>query len=127
MARAYQDLLSTDPAFPGLQQAAHDAKNGVRILEPRDGGARRATLEGLQITTRSGLGALAHETGGVLIDHGWLRHLGAGCDRLPRTLGGWNATLEIPLLDYLIVADDIVGGAFAVNGGALGEAIGNVY
>jgi hypothetical protein len=39
----------------------------------------------------------------------------------------WNESLGIPIADYLLVADDVVGGAFAINGGALGPATGNVF
>lgn len=37
-----------------------------------------ATLLNLQVTTKSTLGAIAYETGGILIDHGWLKILGSG-------------------------------------------------
>jgi hypothetical protein len=71
--RDYKDLQSVDPAWPELQDAAQ--KSGrVRIL-PRNDQAARSCLEKLQVTTRSTLGALAHETGGLLIDHRWLRLL----------------------------------------------------
>jgi hypothetical protein len=57
----------------------------------------------------------AFHTGGLLIDHGWLRVLGAGCPRLPRAIDAWNG---LPgdarrLSDGLLVADDAVGGFFA--------------
>jgi hypothetical protein len=93
----------------------------------RDLAAARSCLEKLQVTTRSPLGALAHETGGLLVDHGWLRLLGCGHERLCRSLGQWNETLGVPLADFVLVADDVVGGFFAINGGALGRALGNVY
>src|ERR1044071_7443416 len=48
----------------------------VTVL-PRQDATARACLEALQATTRSPLGAIAHETGGMLIDHGWLRLLGS--------------------------------------------------
>jgi hypothetical protein len=44
-----------------------------------------------------------------------------------RTLGGWNAELGVPLDHFVIVADDVLGGVFAINGGALGPERGNVY
>ena len=40
---------------------------------------------------RSPLGAVVYETGGILVDGGWLRILGSGNARLTRTLPGWNA------------------------------------
>lgn len=123
--RTYEELLSSDPAWPLL---AADIERAPRVtVLPRDPAAARACLEGLQVTTRSTLGALAHETGGLLVDHGWLRLLGSGHPRFTRTLGGWNATLGVPLAEMVIVADDAIGGVFAINGGALGPARGNVY
>ena len=36
------------------------------------------------------MGAVIFETGGILIDEGWLRILGSGHPRLPRSLPDWN-------------------------------------
>jgi hypothetical protein len=48
----------------------------------------RRTLEWLQVSTRSPLGAIALHTGGLLVDHGWLRVLGGSFAwfREPRTI-----------------------------------------
>src|SRR5205823_4602334 len=88
-------------------------------------------LEALQITARSPLGAVAYETGGILVDDGWLRVLGAGSGRLARTIAGWNGLPcdagDAYLPGAMFVADDVVGGMFAVDVGALGAAArGNV-
>ena len=123
--RSYHELLSEDPAWPELEAAARKSER-VTVL-PRDPEAARPCLERLQVTTRSALGALAHETGGLLVEHGWLRLFGCGHERLPRALGEWNETLGVPISEFLLVGDDVVGGAFAINGGALGAAAGNVY
>ena len=124
--RSYTELVSEDPAWPEIAALAAEASGRVAVL-PKTANAARACLEGLQVTTRSPLGAVAHETGGLLVDSGWLRVLGSGHPQLARTLGGWNHHLGIPLAQLLIVADDVIGGVFAVNGGALGPAPGNVY
>jgi hypothetical protein len=77
------------------------------------------------------MGAIVYETGGLLIDHGWLRILGSGNSRLPRSLASWNEgrTMfgdgEQP--GYLLVADDVLGGFFAINGGSLGPEQGAVF
>mgnify|MGYP006138941707 CR=1 FL=1 len=52
-------------------------------------------LHRLQVTRRSTLGGLAADTGGLLVDHGWLRHLGGGSARLPRAYWSWDAMLAI--------------------------------
>ena len=82
----------------------------------------KKTLRLLQVTTGSPMGSIALETGGLLIDHGWMRILGAGAEAMSSTLASWNgleATREIePIDDALVVANDAVGGVFALNGGA---------
>jgi hypothetical protein len=80
---------------------------------------------------RSPLGAIAYETGGLLIDDGWIRVLGAGHVRLARTIAGWNGLPCDPGDAYLpgamFVADDVLGGMYAIDVGALGAATqGNV-
>jgi hypothetical protein len=124
--RSYQELLSDDPAWPQIAALASKASARVTLL-PRDAARAAACLEGLQVTTRSPLGAIAHETGGVLVDRNWLRVLGSGHARLTRTLGHWNEKLSIALAHFMIVADDVIGGVFAINGGGLGPARGSVH
>ena len=71
------------------------------------------------------MGAIAHNSAGVFIDKGWLRVLGAGKHpRFQRSLPEWN---EGRSDRFYLVADDVVGGFFAINGGLLGEDIGKVY
>lgn len=123
--RSYNELMSADPAWPAIEAAARNS--GRATVLPRDVDAARSCLERLQVTTRSTLGALAHETGGLLVDHGWLRLFGCGHERLRRALGQWNEAVEVPVSDFMLVADDVIGGAFAINGGALGPAVGNVF
>ncbi len=101
----------------------------VEILpcEPAHG---EISLEALQISARSPLGAIALETGGILIDDGWIRILGAGHARLARTIAGWNGLPcdagDAYLPGAMFVADDALGGMFAVDIGALGATHGNV-
>ena len=123
--RAYNDLLSNEPAWPGLEAIAR--ASGRVVVLPREAPAAEACLERLQVTTRSALGALAYETGGLLIDAGWLRLFGAGSATLTRPLGAWNDALGIDVADLLVFGDDVVGGLFAINGGALGPARGSVF
>ena len=69
------------------------------------------------------MGAIVFETGGLLVDHGWVRVLGGGHPRLPRTLPGWNAGRAN---GFYLVADDVIGGFFALDGGGLGGTIGQI-
>src|SRR4029079_17681014 len=85
---------------------------------------RESVLLGVQVTTHSTLGALAYETGGLLIDDGWLRCLGSGHPRLTRTLPAWNAGRS---QGFYLVGDDAAGGFFALDGGAFGSGNHSVH
>ncbi|MGC4784918.1 DUF2625 family protein [Micromonospora zamorensis] len=79
----------------------------VEVL-PADPERATACLTALEITTRSWLGAVVANSGGLVIDHGWLRVLGGGHDGLP------DVTAEMDADDgRLIVAYDVMGGQFA--------------
>lgn len=121
MSKTYLELQSDDPAWSELAASAKSASNDVEVLPCVSEDARRACLEGLQVTTRSTLGALAYETGGVLVDHGWLRIFGSGHPKLSRALGAYNKALGIDVGECLFVADDAVGGVFAIDAGPLGD------
>lgn len=127
MPRPYAELISDDPAWPDLEKAAAKAPNGAVVLPPVSDEQRRICLEAVQVTTRSTLGAIAHETGGILVDHGFVRHLGSGSPKLSRRLVTWNEELGIDLARYMIVADDVVGGVYAMNGGELGKKLGRIF
>lgn len=121
--RTLQELINKDdPAFPLVRAWIAEAARPVEILPPS--AAREDALLRTQVTTRSPMGAVVYETGGILIDHGWLRVLGCGDDRLTRTLPDWN---EGRAKGFFLVADDAVGGFFAINGGACGADIKNMY
>jgi uncharacterized protein DUF2625 len=75
---------------------------------PADPDQAEASLTALGISTRSWLGALVANTGGLLIDHGWLRVLGSGGNGLPDV-----AAKADPALRGLIIAYDVLGGQFA--------------
>jgi hypothetical protein len=129
--RPLRELLNTDePAWPLVQSWLREAANPVEALPPSDPG-RAEALVATQVTTRSPMGAIIYETGGLLVDHGWLRLLGSGHPRLPRSLPAWNLGRCWPDPDatatFLLIADDVVGGFFALNGGPLGEEKGHVY
>jgi hypothetical protein len=83
-----------------IDQAAND----VTVL-PADGDSGPAALEALGASDRSVLGALAAGTGGLAIDHGWLRVFGG-----PRLLE-WSDRLE----EAFVVGHDVVAGFYAVD------------
>jgi hypothetical protein len=128
--KTLSELLNADePAWPLVQQWIKEAHCTVEILKPSDP-ARAEALVATQVTTRSPMGALLYETGGLLVDRGWLRILGSGHPRLPRSLPAWNKTCvgfgSEPPPGLLLIADDVIGGFFALDGGALGFNRGDV-
>jgi len=129
--RTLAELIATpDPAWPQVQSWIRDSKNPVEIL-PADADRRAGALISAQVTLHSSLGAVIYETGGLLIDNGWIRVLGSGSDRLPRSVPerntGKTLSREEAPPPFLLVADDVLGGFFAINGGGLGSETGNVY
>lgn len=123
--RPLAELLNTqEPAWEFVSQWIREAKNKVEVL-PKTPARADSTLLAAQVTTRSPMGAIVYETGGLLIDGGWLRILGSGSPRLNRTLMGWNAGKPEGML---LVADDVLGGFYALNGGAFGpESLGQIF
>jgi len=129
--RPLEELISKkDPAWPVVKGWIDSAKNKVEIL-PADTSVTKDVLYKTQVTTRSVLGAVVYMTGGLLIDDGWIRILGSGNIKLNRTLPGWNQGKTIAHFGdrpaYLLVADDAIGGFFAINIGGLGKDTGNIY
>ena len=113
-----------ESAWPLVQQWIGDASVPVEVL-PADVAAGEAALYATQVTTRCPMGAIAYNAAGIFIDNGWLRVLGAGRHpRFQRSLPQWN---EGRSNRFYLVADDVVGGFFAIDGGSLGDDLGNVY
>jgi hypothetical protein len=101
-----------------VKQWLDKAINDYEVL-PRNPAQARSDLHQLQMTTFSPLGAISYETGGILVDSGWLRILGSGHTRLPRTLASWTQLVTASTFQALLIADDVSGGFFALNGGSL--------
>jgi len=110
-----------EPAWHLVESWIAEARNPVEVLPP-DAERRADTLLAAQVTLGSVLGAVIHETGGVRVDHGWVRVLGSGHPRLTRTLASWNQRCGVmqPGMTprFVLVGDDVLGGFFAINGGA---------
>jgi hypothetical protein len=119
------EQLTTDTSgFALVKEWAKNSKNKVELLLVEKTKACE-TLYNLQVTTRSPLGAITYFTGVILIDNGWIRILGSGSEKLKRTIVSWNKGKTFSQIGeqpkYLLVADDVLGGLFAINGGALGN------
>jgi hypothetical protein len=123
--RPLAELINTqEPGWELVNQWIREAKNKVQVL-PKTPARADSTLLAAQVTTRSPMGAVIYETGGLLIDGGWLRVLGSGSPVLNRTLMGWNQDKPKGML---LIADDVLGGFYALNGGAFGqESLGKIF
>jgi hypothetical protein len=118
-----------EPAWPLVETWVREAIWPVEVLPPSDGAG--AALVSMQVTTRSPMGAVILHSGGLLVDHGWIRILGSGHSRLPRSLPDWNFACGLPESQtppaWLLVADDVVGGFFALDGGRFGGSEPTVW
>src|SRR5262245_17489748 len=123
--RALAELINKkESAWPLVTGWVEKAGNQVEVLPAREP-ARSDALVATQVTTKSPMGAVIYESGGMLVDRAWLRILGSGHPRLSRSLPEWNRTVGNDLstvpLPFLLVADDVIGGFFALDGGAFGN------
>lgn len=129
--RTLEELVDdTDPMWPIVQEWLACTTRPVEVL-PVARHEAQATLLALNVTTRSPLGAMAYETGGILVDSGWLRLLGSSSERLRDSLLAWNGlhnqSVPTPPVGAFIVAHDVLGGFFAVNLGAFGDGPHDVF
>lgn len=104
------ELVDTDdPAWPEIETAVAAAPYPVVVLAADPQRADEELLR-VQVTTRSWLGAVVHHSGGLVLDHGWLRVLGSGNDEHHlASLGEINDNVA----GGIIVAQDVLGGQFA--------------
>ena len=129
--RALNELIDRDdPGWPIVETWLAAANKSIEVL-PADPKQANETLVAMQVTTRSPMGAVIHETGGILVDRGWLRILGSGHPKLPRDIAAWNKAsqpIEAQRAPGLcLIADDAIGGFYAINGGALPGDVGLAY
>jgi hypothetical protein len=113
-----------NPSWPVLTDDLAGSFTSCVVLPP-DQARCRATLLQLQVTARSPLGAITLNTGGILVHDGWLRVYGGsgggphGLPSMAEINGfpdeveqGWSPSAG------LVVAHDVLGGVFALNGAA---------
>ena len=128
--RSIEELTADTSGWATIKTAMSIARNQFEIL-PFDPQKAGEAIFQTQVTTRSPMGAIIYLTGGILIDNGWIRILGSGSSKLTRSLPQWNKGKsfdnygEVP--KFLLVADDAIGGLFAINGGAFGTDLGQIY
>jgi hypothetical protein len=108
---------SADDAWPELS-ALIEAAPDARIVA----GGSVDDLTHLGLTRRSYLGVIVANTGGLTIEHGWLRFLGGPGGELP-TLARTNTASS----GLCVFGFDVLGGVFALDGGSLGSGDGAVH
>lgn len=130
--RPLEELINKeDSGYKLVEEWMQEATNEFKVL-PKISKKADIALHQTQVTTRSPMGAIVYETGGILVDNGWIRILGSGSDIMKRSLPEWNKGKSFE--DYgqappfLLIADDVIGGFFALNGGSFGRAdLGKIY
>ena len=130
--KGLEELINTEePGWDLVKEWMQSANNNIEVLR-KDSSRADSALYLTQVTTRSPMGAIIYETGGILVDNGWIRILGSGSAQFNRTLPEWNKGKsfeeygQAPL--FLLIADDAIGGFFALNGGGFGsEDLGKIY
>lgn len=125
--RAVEELIDAEhDAWEECKSLLSEGRNELAILNvPPTVGEQ--TLYNIQVTTRSYLGVIAYNTGGILIDDGWIKLLGSPHPEVYGDLASWNGldegTALLPIIEgVFVIAYDVSGGFFALNGGRLGAA-----
>ena len=71
-----------------VEERLNKLKMGEILL--RDESRAQGELLGLQVVTRSSMGALVYRYGGIVMDEGWLHLLGSGCEQMKRGIYSFN-------------------------------------
>ncbi|BDM69907.1 hypothetical protein HEK616_33940 [Streptomyces nigrescens] len=128
--REINELINVgDPAWPLLLEELSGSDVPVEVL-PGDVETGRSSLLQLQVSARSNLGGIVLNCGGLLVDDGWLRVFGspsgADAEGLPSLaeINAMPSTFDPAWRPGagLVVAHDVLGGVFALNGSDPGEA-----
>jgi hypothetical protein len=114
-------------AWEECKALLEEGNNQLNILDvPSTVGEK--TLYQIQVTTASYLGVIAYKTGGILVDHGWIKLLGSPHKDVFGDLVSWNglsSNVKLPLSvieGAFMIAYDVSGGFFAINVGKFGAA-----
>jgi len=130
--RSLKELADTsDTGWGIVRELLQKATNKVEVL-PRDSARACDAVYRSQLAVQTTLGAVEYMTGGIMIDGGWIRIIGSGSSRLPRNLPEWNKGKSVAgyghKAAFYLVADDVLGGFFALNwGGLSNDDLGKVF
>ena len=124
--RPIEELVNLEePAWPEYEEIIKKSPVNIAMIPVSEEHGRQ-TLFDLQVTSRSPMGGVALNTGGLVVDNGWLRFLGGGTTLMASLATANNLDKENHLFNagnigYILVAYDVAGGHFAVDGGVLGS------
>ena len=106
--RALDELIDTnEPGWALIEEWLKEAKNDYEIL-PRDESRAQSELLGLQVTTRSPMGALVYSCGGIVVDGGALRGKAGNVFYYAPDSGEWEDTqLGYSQFLYWVLCGDI--------------------
>lgn len=111
-----------------LKQMFSDSDKNIKVNRSKTSKGDN-TLDVLKITPKSALGSVLFNTSGITVDN-WVRVLGAENEE-NRGILSYNKINENGVANtidnMLIVADDVVGGIFALNAGKFSDGIGDVW
>jgi hypothetical protein len=123
--RRIEELIFVDqPAWPLVLEDLANTRSKYEVLDT-DESSKRAALMELQVTVGSLLGAIVFNCGAILIDHGWVKLLGAGAGSLPAAHVEKFRAGERDFIG-VIAAYDVLGGCFVIHGEGLDVAPGEV-
>lgn len=95
-------------------------------IVPSDPDRTASEITKLQMTVNSYLGAVVFNTGGMLFRNGFVRLYGSGSNELP-SIGDVNGLTDLDNYPgMLVIGYDVIGGVFALDGGALAIDKGSV-
>ena len=120
--RELDELIDVDdPAWPELLDRFAASAVSLDVLPVERDEGRRCLLQ-MQVTARSALGSIALNSGGLIVDDGWVRVFGGGSGAAGLAslaqVNNFPATFEPawPPAEGLVVGHDVLGGVFALNG-----------
>ncbi|PWV94440.1 uncharacterized protein DUF2625 [Paenibacillus cellulosilyticus] len=118
------DLIVEADTWAMIREWIRNSQLNIEILENNRTQGEEA-LYHLQITNRSTMGAIALESGGLIVDNGWLCILGSGHSRIYGSLV--NNKHSSLFEEGFVIAYDVVGGLFAINTGQFENHSRNIY
>jgi hypothetical protein len=129
MERKNEWISEDNHAWDELKELLNGGSNACVCL-PAQRNEADFTLRRLGVSTASYLGTIAYETGGILVDSGWVCLLGSGGEGIQGGLLSWNGLnnedAAEPVPGMLVVAYDAAGGFFAMDTGRFGGS-GQIY